>query len=103
MDIRTYCGGHYLKACNSIMYWIIGEDVFIELNRQGLKYSVYDSLDSFYEDKRIFEIDYDPERYFPNEDEPNSLEEERISDEIKEFLINYITSRERRCNEAKSN
>lgn len=100
MKIKTYSGGHYLRACNSIMYWTIDDNLFIELNWQGLKYCVYDSLHNLYEDKHIFEISYEPETYFPNVDEQSLLEEERITNEIKEFLITYVTRR--RTNESKS-
>ena len=93
MKIKTYDGGHYLKACNSITYWAIDDSLFIELNKQGLKYFIYDNLHNFQEDRYIFEISYDPETYFPNIDDQNFLEEERIYDEIRKFLIDYVTNR----------
>ena len=93
MKIRTYDGGHYLKACNSITYWAIDDILFIELNKQGLKYFIYDNLHNFQEDKHIFEIAYDPETYFPNVDEKSELEENRIFNEIKKFLIDYVARR----------
>ncbi|MBP9562711.1 MAG: hypothetical protein KBE21_04800 [Acetoanaerobium sp.] len=54
---------------------------------------MYDNLHHFQEDKHIFEISYDPETYFPNMDDQNFLEEERIYDEIRKFLIDYVTNR----------
>ena len=35
MKIKTYDGGHYLKACNSITYWAIDDNLFIELNTKS--------------------------------------------------------------------
>lgn len=76
------------------MYWLVDDEIFIEANWQGLKYCIYDSLDAFHNDKAIFEIDYEAEKYFPDEDEEqNPLEEDRICGEIKEFLVKYITDR----------
>lgn len=92
MKIKRYCGGNYLKACNSIIYWTINDKLFIELNWQGLKYCVYSNLQDLYEDKPIFEIWYEPETYFPNIDEQNLLEEERIDSEIETFLLDYINN-----------
>ena len=92
MKIKTYDGGHYLKACNSVTYWAINDNIFIELNRQGLKYFIYNNLHNFHEDKPIFEICYEPETYFPNTDNQSFLEEERIYSEIENFLIDYITT-----------
>jgi hypothetical protein len=91
MKIKTYDGGHYLKACNSITYWAINDNIFIELNSQGLKYLVYNNLHNFHEDKPIFEICFEPETYFPSTDNQNFLEEERINNEIEKFLIDYVT------------
>ena len=100
MKIKTYDGGHYLKACNSITYWAINDNIFIELNRQGLKYLVYNNLHNFHENKPIFEICFEPETYFPSTDNQNFLEEERINNEIEKFLIDYVTNR--RPNETNS-
>ena len=101
MKIKTYDGGHYLKACNSTTYWAVNDKIFIELNQQGLNFYIYDSLQSFNEGNHIFEISYDPKTYFPNEDDQNLLEEERIYMEIEKFLVNYVTNR--RPNETNSN
>lgn len=100
MKIKTFDGGHYLKACNSITYWAINDNIFIELNRQGLKYLVYNNLHNFHENKPIFEICFEPETYFPSTDNQNFLEEERINNEIEKFLIDYVTNR--RPNETNS-
>ena len=100
MKIKTYDGGHYLKECNSITYWAINDNIFIELNRQGLKYLVYNNLHNFHENKPIFEICFEPETYFPSTDNQNYLEEERINNEIEKFLIDYVTNR--RPNETNS-
>ena len=94
MRIKTYSGGQYIKACNTITYWVVNGNVFIELYSQGLKYLVYDSLQSFHEDKPIFEIYHEPEIYFPNTEDQNQLEEDRVFDEIRKFLISHVGKKE---------
>ena len=93
MRIKTYCGGYYLKACNTITYWAINRYIFIELNQQGLKSLIYDSLHNFQEGKHIFQIDYEPNLHFPNVEDQNQLEKDRIFNEIRKFLIDNITKR----------
>ena len=93
MRIKTYCGGHYLKACNTITYWAINQDIFIELNQQGLKSLIYDSLHNFQEGKHILQIDYEPNLHFPNAEYQNELEEDRVFNEIRKFLIGHVTKR----------
>ena len=94
MRIKTYSGGQDVRACNTIAYWIVSGNVVIERYSQGLKYLVYDSLQGFHEDKPIFEIYHEPKTYFPNTEEQNQLEEDRVFDEIRKFLISHVGKKE---------